>query len=69
MNRSNITMPSIPVRTPTSEDQHHESIPFDGLRTSISSTYFYFLEHRKAAHKKCNVTVTSKVTVTSRTEK
>jgi len=38
------------------------------MKVFISSTYIDLIEHRKAVHKECHVTVTLKVTVTSRTE-
>ena len=39
------------------------------MKVFLSSTYIDLIEHRKAAHKECHVTVTLKVTVTSRMDK
>ena len=39
------------------------------MKVFLSSTYNDLIEHRKAAHEERNVTVTLKVTVTSRMER
>ncbi len=39
------------------------------MKVFLSSTYNDLIEHRKAAHEVCHVTVTFKVTVTSRMER